>query len=107
MGALQGSFHGRWKGGTYVNDAGYLRISAGPLRGEYVHIIVAEAKIGRPIDPLVEEVHHVDENKLNCAPDNLEVKPLELHRAFLNGQPWIRKKRRARRQAGRQAGNNC
>ncbi|WP_370318055.1 HNH endonuclease [Pusillimonas sp. NJUB218] len=38
----------------------------------FEHIIVAEAKIGRPIrDP--EEVHHKDFNKLNNSPDNLVV----------------------------------
>ena len=100
MGAAQGSFNPMWKGGVYINDAGYLRISAGPLRGEYVHILIAEAKIGRQIDPLTEEVHHIDGDKLNPHPDNLEVKPLETHRAFLNGQPWNHK-RRPRRQASR------
>jgi len=103
MGAMQGHLNPNWKGGVYVNDEGYLRISAGPLRDEYVHILVAEAKIGREIDPLKEEVHHVDGDRLNPHWNNLEVRPLELHRAFLNGQPWIHK-RRPRRQAGRQAG---
>jgi len=102
MGAVQGILHPRWRGGVYVNDEGYLRISAGPLRGEYVHILVAEAMLGREIDPMVEEVHHQDENsKLDCRWTNLEVRPLDMHRAFLSAQPWIHKRRRARRQAGR------
>jgi len=79
-----------WKGGTYVNADGYLRISAGPLRNIYVHLLVLEAKLGRPLAE-DEEGHHIDGDKLNCRPENLEAKKLEHHRAFLYGRPWARR----------------
>ena len=50
----------------------YLRISAGPLRDKYVHTVVAEAKLGRPLRD-DETVEHVDGNGLNCSPENLVV----------------------------------
>lgn len=67
-----GSHHPRWQGGVRVvhNGTDYLRISAGPLKGKYVHQIVMEAKLGRPLSP-GEEVEHCDGDGLNCAPDNL------------------------------------
>ena len=84
--------NGNFKDGTYVNDSGYLRISAGPLRGQYVHKVVAKAKWGREIDPRVEEIHHRDDDKLNPDPDNLELLPIPEHRAHEN-----KKRARARR----------
>jgi hypothetical protein len=62
----------KFRNGTYVNKtkakrrkvSKYLRISAGPLRGEYVHRIVAAAKIGRELTPK-ETIDHEDGNSLN------------------------------------------
>ena len=63
-------------GGVSVNKmhcgTRYLRIRSGPLKGEYVHVLVAEAKIGRKLLP-DETVDHLDGDGLNCAPENLEV----------------------------------
>ena len=56
----------------YIDDKGYPRIGAGPLRGCRLHRIVAAAKLGRPLTK-DEDVHHKDGDKLNFAPDNLEV----------------------------------
>jgi hypothetical protein len=50
----------------------YLRIKAGPMRDKYVHILIAEAKLGRKLRP-DETVEHRDGNGLNCDPDNLIV----------------------------------
>ena len=58
--------------GTYVDDKGYIRICAGPLRGIRVHTLIAMAKLGRPLKP-DEIAHHADEDRLNPHPDNIEV----------------------------------
>lgn len=58
--------------GTYVDEKGYPRISAGPHRGVRVHTLVAEAMLGRKLEPW-EDVNHKDQNKLDCGWKNLEV----------------------------------
>lgn len=55
---------------TIKTTKGYPRVSAGPLRFEYVHRVVAAAMIGRELNK-DEEVHHRDENKLNFRWSNL------------------------------------
>lgn len=50
----------------------YLRISAGPLRGKYVHILVAEARLGRDLTP-DETVDHLNGDTLDTRWENLEV----------------------------------
>lgn len=66
----------KFTGGVSVNRSKkrppYLRISAGPLRGKYVHTLIAEAKLGRKLERN-ETVEHVDGNGLNPLPENLEV----------------------------------
>ena len=51
-------------GSTHKTTKGYIRITAGPLRNQYLHRIVAAAMIGRPLTK-DEEVDHRDRNKLN------------------------------------------
>jgi hypothetical protein len=77
--------------GTYVDDKGYLRISAGPCRGVRVHTLVAMAKLGRPLKP-DEVVHHRDEDKQNPHPDNLQILSKNQHNAVSAKQYWFLKK---------------
>lgn len=56
----------------YIDDKGYPRICAGPMRGQRLHRIVAAAKLGRTLTP-DEDVHHRDGDKLNFDPANLQV----------------------------------
>lgn len=66
--------HGRKtkKGGKRKKPAKYLRVSAGPQRGAYVHDLIVEAKRGRKLEG-DETVEHQDGNGLNVDPDNLIV----------------------------------
>lgn len=81
----------------------YLRISAGPLRGKYVHELVAEAMLGRPLNPDTEEVDHLDGNGLNPSYTNLEVvTPVENKRRAIARRKQRRNQRdRVRRQEKR------
>jgi len=76
-----GNKNGKWKGGVTENSDGYLQIRAGPLRGVYVHILVAEAKLRRGLRE-GEEVHHRDFDRLNCHPKNLRVLSREKHKGL-------------------------
>jgi hypothetical protein len=58
--------------GTYVDEKGYPRISAGPFTGVRVHTLVAQAMLKRDLLP-TEDVDHDDGNKLNCHWTNLKV----------------------------------
>ena len=51
---------------------GYVIISAGPNAGRREHRIIAEAKIGRPLEA-DEVVHHINEIKTDNRPENLDV----------------------------------
>lgn len=59
--------------GTYVDERGYPRISAGPLRGIRVHTLIAEAMLGRKLEKHEDVDHFPDPDKLNCAWTNLRV----------------------------------
>lgn len=73
-----------------VDSKGYLVIKAGPDRDVRVHTLVAEAMLGRKLKP-DEEVHHKDENKLNCRWTNLEVLGKKEHGAVSARQRWYLK----------------
>lgn len=66
-----------WKGGTTITN-GYRCVRnrehsrAHPNGYVYEHIIVAETKLGRPLLE-GEVVHHIDLDKTNNHPDNLQV----------------------------------
>lgn len=68
-----------WRGGRSVASNGYILLRVGvehhlaDVRGyAYEHRVVAERKLGRQLLPQ-EVVHHLDGNKQNNHPDNLEV----------------------------------
>ncbi len=74
-----GEKNGLWKGGRSVASNGYVLIRVGTehhladVRGyAYEHRLVAEAKIGRRLTS-GEQVHHIDGDKTNNNPANLEV----------------------------------
>ena len=73
--------------GAYVDEKGYLRISCGPHRGKRLHTLIAEAMLGRELKP-DEDVHHKDENKLNCDWRNLNVMGHKEHGAVSRKQAW-------------------
>ena len=82
-----GAVNGNWKGGRVVASNGYVLVRVGkghPLadvRGyAYEHRMVAEAKLGRALRD-GEQVHHVDGDKTNNDPSNLEVLTHAEHRA--------------------------
>ena len=81
---------GRFKGGVAVNNCRgvkYLRITAGPLRGVYVHTLVARAKLGRELAEN-ETVDHKDGDGLNPHPDNLEVVSQGENTRRANARRW-------------------
>lgn len=83
-----GPLNGNWKGGRSIASTGYVLIRVGvrhhlaDVRGyAYEHRLVAEKKLGRPLKP-GEQVHHIDGNKQNNDPDNIEVMPSIAHHRF-------------------------
>jgi hypothetical protein len=69
----------QWNGGRSVASNGYVLVKVGPdhhladVRGyAYEHRLVAEQNLGRRLLP-GEVVHHIDGNKQNNHPSNLDV----------------------------------
>jgi len=73
-----GSNNPNWKGGRKINKDGYVLIyfpehPAAQGKGYVLeHRLVIEEKLGRPLRP-EEQVHHIDGNPANNAPENLIV----------------------------------
>ena len=73
------------------------------IRQKHIHRVVAEQKLGRPLEK-GEVVHHIDGDKFNNHPDNIEILPsqsehLKRHLAEIFADParkeeWIRKRHR-------------
>ena len=82
-----GEKKGQWNGGRSVASSGYVLIRVGTdhhladRRGyAYEHRLVAEEKLGRRLAP-GEQVHHIDGDKTNNRPENLEVVASRAHHA--------------------------
>lgn len=94
----------KFKFGTHLNNTKkkgkkklkYLRISAGPLRGLYVHRLIAAVKYGRELGPH-ETVDHQDGNTLNDHPDNLS-EPISWSEHGRRTQERLRKQKEERKQ---------
>ncbi len=76
----------------YANERGYLRITRGPQRGRYIHHLVLEAKLGRPLLP-DEQAHHINGDKQDNSWENLEAVHEDKHVGPGNAKPWHRKGR--------------
>lgn len=75
----RGARGANWQGGRYVIRSGYVRVNApeghpGAKSGSiFEHRLVMEQKLGRYLERH-EIVHHIDGDKQNNHPDNLELK---------------------------------
>lgn len=82
-GKATGASHGRWRGGRIKDTSGYWRVRLDPadplaemrLHDGYVseHRLVLARKLGRPL-LRSETVHHIDGDKGNNAPENLQLR---------------------------------
>jgi hypothetical protein len=73
----------------------YIQIRSGPQRGKYVHRLLMEAKLGRPLLE-EEEVDHIDGDTLNNSLDNLQVLHVTEHAAVTRRRVYERTRRLAR-----------
>lgn len=71
-GVPSGERHHRWKGGRFVRPDGSIVITAGPHKGKYLHRLVMEKALGRPLKRR-EKVYHKDGNKSNVDISNLRL----------------------------------
>ena len=86
----RGDQNARWNGGRTVAEHGYVRIQVGkghhladPNGYAYEHRVVAEAAIGRRLEP-GEEVHHLNHVRSDNRPENLLVLSGSDHAALHN-----------------------
>lgn len=97
--ARVGSKNANWRNGLTVGRGGYLVFTESPANGEhagrFLHRVVAEWKLGRPLR-VTEVVHHRDRNKLNNDPSNLDVMSASDHaRLHIEAGEFRRKKANA------------
>ena len=76
---MQGQNNPAWKGGAYIEPEKGYRMIRRPKhprarQNGYVleHIVVAEEMLGRPLQE-GEEVHHINRNRADNRPENLQV----------------------------------
>ena len=78
-----GPDHWNWKGGHVVRS-GYRVISKRGKTNLYEHRVVMEEVLGRPLESN-EVVHHIDGNRANNDPSNLQVMTRKEHDKFKDG----------------------
>lgn len=82
-----GDKNANWRAGLTKTSGGYLQFTASPANGIHanrlVHQVIAEWTIGRKIKS-GEHVHHIDGNKLNNSPENLQVLTAREHAILHN-----------------------
>jgi hypothetical protein len=94
MGAVYpGPRNPNWRGGRSLASNGYVLVRVGvghhlaDVRGyAYEHRLVAEQKIGRRLRP-GEQVHHVNRDKTDNRPENLQVEEDGAHHLYHHRRP--------------------
>ena len=85
---LYGEEHPNWKGG-HIARSGYKIVSKRGKTNQYEHRVIAEQMIGRPLEP-DEVVHHIDGNRSNNDPSNLQVMKRREHDKLKDGcRAWF------------------
>jgi hypothetical protein len=79
-------------------NGGYPRLTCGPCRSQYVHVLVAEGMLGRKLRK-DEHVHHKDGDTRNPHWSNLIVLGKDIHNAVSNRQYWYLKQKETREEA--------
>jgi hypothetical protein len=89
--ALSGNKHPLWKGGKCKHTKGYIQFSAGELRNQLEHIVIAKEAWGNRIPWNRNfEVHHIDWKRDHNCRCNL----LILHKEIHHGISGCRKKKK-------------
>ena len=85
----RGEKNRNWKGGLWKTKLGYLMRSCPdhPNKRNYEHRLVIEGEIGRYLSP-DEIVHHINGNKTDNHPQNLQVMSRSEHSRLHKGQPY-------------------
>ena len=82
-----------FKHGTTIHrNGGYPRLSVGPHRYRYIHVLVAEAMLGRELQK-DEHVHHMNGDVRNPKWTNLLVITKGIHNAVSQRQYWYLKQK--------------
>lgn len=77
---------------------GYPRMSCGPQRKKFVHVLVAEAMLGRELRK-DEHIHHKDGNVRNPHWTNLLIVDCRVHGAVSSRQYWYLKQKFSREES--------
>jgi len=85
-------------GTTHHSNGGYPRLSSGPCRYRYIHILVAEGMLRRELRR-DEHVHHIDGNTKNPKWSNLLILGEDIHSAVSNRQYWYLKQKYSKERA--------